>query len=62
MCLEYGIYPDSWANDYISPIFKSDDPTNPSNYRGITITSAIGKLFNNILNTRLEKFPKKKII
>lgn len=59
MCLEYGIYPDSWANDYISPIFKSDDPTNPSNYRGITITSAIGKLFNNILNTRLEKFPKK---
>ncbi len=56
LCLEGGIYPDSWAYGYISPIFKSEDPTNPSNYRGITITSCIGKLFNNILNSRLDTF------
>lgn len=58
LCLKNGVYPTSWANGYISPIFKSDDPSNPNNYRGITITSNIGKLFNNILNTRLEAFLK----
>ncbi len=56
LCLSNSIYPRSWANGYISPIFKADDPTNPSNYRGITITSSIGKLFNDILNNRLEAF------
>ena len=56
MCYTFGVYPQAWANGYIIPIFKSDDPNNPSNYRGITITSALGKLFNSILNCRLEKF------
>jgi len=28
----------------------------PQNYRGITITNSIGKLFNTILNDRLDKF------
>ena len=29
---------------------------NPSNYRGITISDIIGKLFNRVLNNRLSKF------
>lgn len=28
----------------------------PNNYRGLTITSAIDKLFNRIMNTRLDNF------
>ncbi|CAG2214636.1 unnamed protein product [Mytilus edulis] len=55
LCLKNSVYPKIWADGFISPIFKSDDPCDPSNYRGITITSTIGKLFNNILNTRLDK-------
>ena len=51
-----GIYSKILADGYITPIFKNDDPNNPSNYRGIIITSAIGKLFNNILNLRLDKY------
>jgi hypothetical protein len=40
----------------IVPIFKSGEKCNPSNYRGITIGSCIGKLFLKILNNRLDNF------
>jgi hypothetical protein len=39
---------------------KTGDPLNPSNYRGIAITSCLSKLFNSILNARLEKYILKK--
>lgn len=58
-CFTYGIYPQAWSDGSVSPIFKSDDPNNPANYRDITITSTLGKLFSSILNSRLEKFLKK---
>jgi hypothetical protein len=32
------------------------DPSDPNNYRGITITNSLGKLFNRILDNRLTKF------
>ena len=51
-----GYYPSSWAKGYITPIFKTGDNSDPDNYRGITVTSNIGKLFNMILNSRLDKF------
>ena len=35
---------------------KKESPLIPSNYRGITITSVIGKLFNAIINSRLIKY------
>jgi hypothetical protein len=56
LCFSSGYYPDTWSNGYISPIFKSDDPADPNNYRGITITSNLGKVFNNVLNTGLDSF------
>ena len=51
-----GIYPKKWVEGYITPIFKSENPRLPQNYRGITITNSIGKLFNIILNNRLDNF------
>ena len=56
LVLSSGIYPSSWATGYISPVFKTGDSSQPENYRGITITSNVGKLFNLILNSRLDKF------
>lgn len=56
--LSSGIYPESWSNGIIIPIFKQGDNHDPGNYRGITITSCMGKVFNSILNTRLEEFLK----
>ena len=47
--LRSGIMPQTWCNGIITPIFKSD----PSNYRGICISSCLGKLFCSILNQRL---------
>jgi hypothetical protein len=41
---------------YISPIYKSGDSSMPENYRGIAINSCIGKLFNTVLNNRLDKY------
>jgi hypothetical protein len=58
-----GIYPKSWKEGYIVPIFKSNNALDPANYRGITILSCLGKLFNSILNSRLSThFENHKII
>ncbi len=51
--LSRGIYPEMWARGYIIPIHKKGNASDPNNYRGITISSNIGKLFNNVLNSRL---------
>lgn len=55
-CLSNGTYPAQWSEGYITPLYKSKDMNDPNNYRGLTITSAIGKLFNRIMNTRLDNF------
>ncbi|XP_063442678.1 uncharacterized protein LOC134722974 [Mytilus trossulus] len=55
-CLSSGINPKCWSDGYISTIHKSSDITNPNNYRGITVTSAIGKVFNSVLNSRFDDF------
>ena len=54
--LRSGIYPTSWHDSYICPIYKSGSRSDPSNYRGIAITNILGKVFSIILSNRLEKF------
>jgi hypothetical protein len=44
------------GDGYITTIHKANDITDPNNYRGITVTSAVGKMFNSILNPRLDDF------
>jgi len=56
LILTNGQYPKEWKKSYIKPLFKSDDPSGPSNYRGISVMSCLAKLFNCVLNTRLQKF------
>ena len=50
-----GVIPD-WVVGAIVPIFKKGSKAEPSNYRGITLLSCLGKLFITILNNRLMKF------
>ena len=45
--------PQTWCHGLITPIFKCGTKSDPSNYRGICISSCIGKLFCSILNQRL---------
>ena len=49
-------YPMCWKTGMIVNLFKSGDITNTDNYRGLTINSCLGKLFNTILNNRLLHF------
>ena len=50
-----GKMPESWCRGLITPIYKSGDRSDPSNYRGICVSSCLGKLFCSILNQRLLK-------
>ena len=40
----------------ITTIPKSGETKDQNNYRGMTVTSAVGKKFNSILNNRLDSF------
>ena len=53
--LTSGTMPQTWCGGLITPIFKSGTKSDPSNYRGICISSCLGKLFCSILNHRLLK-------
>ena len=54
--LETGTFPQYWSRSYIVPIHKSGRKDDPNNYRGIAISSCLGKLFSSILNKRLSTF------
>ena len=51
-----GIYPSKWRENYIKPVFKGGCFNNPSNYRGIALSSCLGKFFSRVLYNRLEKY------
>ena len=50
--LEHGV-PQSWCTGVIHPIFKAGGANDPGNYRGITVTSVLAKMFAMILETRM---------
>ena len=48
--------PSSWCSARIKLIHKGGDTNCPANFRPIALTSAIGKLFNKIIASRLEEY------
>lgn len=52
-------FPTVWQNNTLTPIFKKGDPSNPSNYRGIAVSSALCKLYCSVLKNRLQNFSDK---
>ncbi|MBJ3215791.1 reverse transcriptase family protein, partial [Salmonella enterica subsp. enterica serovar Corvallis] len=51
------VFPDSWREAIILPFPKpGKDPTDPSNYRPIALTSCLCKLLERMINTRLMWF------
>ena len=57
LILETGIIPKAWGYGIIHPIYKKKgDPKSPKSYRPITLTSALGKVFTSIIDTRLRIF------
>ena len=51
--LDSGYVPQTLCNGIITPIFKRGIESDLSNYRGICISSCLGKLFCSIFNLRL---------
>ncbi|MEE6521355.1 hypothetical protein FKM82_019505 [Ascaphus truei] len=56
LVLTTGYFPELWNEGLITPIHKKGDRMDPSNYRGICVSSTLGKLFNSILNSRILTF------
>ena len=54
--LNSGSMPQTWCGGLITPIYKSGGRSDPSNYRGICVSSCLGKLFCSILNQRLLEY------
>jgi len=54
LTLQLGTLPTAWKRANIVPIYKKDgDRSDPKNYRGVSLTSIPGKLFERLLDKRL---------
>ena len=51
-----GKFPTIWNTSLLVLLHKKGDKLDPANYRGISITSNLGKLFNRIIHDRLYNF------
>ena len=56
LILVNGQFPDCWRNNLIKPLHKGGDLNDPSNYRGIAMSSCLSKLFCKILDSRLQAY------
>ncbi len=58
ICFKHGIIPSAWQKGIINPIPKSGDkdPRIPLNYRGITLTSHMYKIYCTVLKIRLNAY------
>ncbi|XP_071944903.1 uncharacterized protein [Antedon mediterranea] len=54
--IKEGIIPDDWKVAHVSAIFKKGNPTNPSNYRPISLTSVICKVMESLIRDDLMMF------
>ena len=51
-----GEFPSLWSDGLIVPLHKKDDRLDTNNYRGIIISSCLGKLFLRIITKRINDF------
>ena len=53
---EKGIFPTKWTESIVFPLFKKGDVNNLNNYSGISLGDASCKLYNTIINHRLQEW------
>ena len=55
LCLSTSTFPTCWKRALNQPVQKKWDPSNPSNYHPIYLTSVLSKVFESILNRKICK-------
>ncbi|KAL7641293.1 UNVERIFIED_CONTAM: hypothetical protein RMT77_008431 [Armadillidium vulgare] len=55
LCLSTSTFPSCWKRALIQPVPKKGDPSQPSNYRPISLTCVLSKVFESILNRKIWK-------
>ena len=55
LCLSSSTFPSCWKNALVQPVPKKGDPSQPSNYRPIALTSVLSKVFESLLNRKIWK-------
>src|SRR6201990_1715513 len=55
LCLSTSTFPSCWKHALIQPVPKKGDPSQPSNYHPISLTSVLSKVFESILNRKIWK-------
>ena len=53
LSLSRGIFPDSWKQANVSPLYKKDDPSLVSNFRPISLLSTLGKTMEKIVHKHI---------
>jgi len=51
-----GVYPQSWCESIILPLYKKGDTNDPGNYRGISLGDASSKIYGADINRRLQEW------
>ena len=59
MSVEQGIYPSKLKLAKVIPIYKSNDESDPSNYRPISLLSVFNRIFEKMMYNRLKAFLEK---
>ena len=53
---DIGIIPTQFKQQFITPIFKKGNKTDPANYRPVSLTSHVIKIFERVIRTQLVEF------
>ncbi|KAH8060847.1 ribonuclease H protein [Aureococcus anophagefferens] len=56
VAMRTGAVPASWRTGYVRWLFKKGDELDPSCFRGIVLTSLVGKVFERVLFARLRRW------
>lgn len=56
LCILHGVFPSVFKKAVVCPVYKSGDRSSVTNYRPISVLTTLSKIFEKLLNKRLENF------